>query len=244
MSNCRVALVALALACCSAGAASADTIVFQQDALLPGGATYTSTLDTEVAGAAPSTPAGSLTTLRADLLDPASGGAEVQALIQFGDLFGALPGQIPAGATITSAVLSLYTTNSSNGPIGNIAIYQMTTAWDESSTWNSLSGGVQIGSDTVAVADDDHTVESINVFATFDVLSSVLAWYGGATNDGWVITNDSTDGVQFRSSEWTTNAERPYLTIDFTPIPEPGSLLLAGLAGAGALCARRLRRGR
>ena len=38
--------------------------MFQQDALLPGGATYTSTLDTEVAGAAPSTPAGSLTTLR------------------------------------------------------------------------------------------------------------------------------------------------------------------------------------
>lgn len=242
--SCRFSTLLLAFVLLTAGPASADTIVFQQDGLLPGGGTYTSTLDTEIAGANPATPAGALVTLRADLLEPTSGGAEVQALILFDSLFGALPGQIPFGSTLTAATLTLYTTNASSTPIGNIAVHRMTTGWDESSTWDSLTGGVQLGVDAEAVADDSHTVETLNAFTSFDVLASLQAWFAGGTNDGWVILNDSTDGVQFRSSESTIGSERPYLTVDFIPIPEPGSLLLSGLAGAAALCVRRLRRSR
>jgi hypothetical protein len=169
------------------------------------------------------------------------GGAEVQALLRFDSLFGALPDQIPFGSTINSAVITLFAPNASNAPTGNIAIHQMTTAWDETATWNSLTNGVQIGSETVAGADDSINVLVANASADFDVLASLQAWLGGDTNFGWVITNDSTDGVQFSSSESAIPANRPILTIDFTPVPEPGSLVLAGLAGAAALCVRRLR---
>ena len=244
MPRFRLPIAGLASLLLLAGAAAADTIAFQEGGLLPGGGTYTGTQDTEIAGASPGTSFGSLVTIRADLLDPASGGAEVQALLRFDNIFGVAPDQIPLGATITAAVITLYTTNASNAPTGNIAIYQMTSAWDETSTWNSLTGGVQIGSESEAGADDVHTVPVVNVTTTFDVLASALAWQGGDTNFGWVITNDSTDGVQFSSSDSAVPSQRPLLTIDFIPVPEPGTLTLTGLSAAVALCLRRLRRSR
>lgn len=239
MTRFQLLIAGLASLLLLAGPAPADTIVFQEGALLPGGGPYTGTQDTEIAGASPGSSFGSLVTMRSDLLDPASGGAEVQALLRFDSLFGVAPDQIPAGATITAAVLTLFTTNASNAPTGVISLYQMTTTWDESSTWNSLGGGVQVGSESEAVADDAHSVPTPNATTTFDVLAAVLAWQGGDTNFGWLITNDSTDGVQFSSAEGTTAGNRPMLSIDFIPIPEPGSLTLAGLAAAAALCVRR-----
>lgn len=241
LSQRSLPILCLALALLGANVASADTIVFQEGGLLPGGGTYTGTQDTEIAGASPDSAFGSLVAMRSDLLDPTSGGSEVQALLRFDSLFGVLPDQIPFGATINSAVITLFAPNASNAPTGNIAIHQMTTAWDETSTWNSLTNGVQIGSETVAGADDSINVLVANTSADFDVLASLLAWLGGDTNFGWVITNDSTDGVQFSSSESAVAGNRPMLTVDFTPVPEPGSLVLAGLAGAAVLCMRRLR---
>ncbi len=237
-------ILCLALALFTSGAATADTIVFQEGALLPGGGAYTGTQDTEIAGASSGTSFGSLVTMRTDLLDPTSGGAEVQALLRFDNLIGVAPDQVPFGATITSAVLTLFTTNASNAPIGNIAIHQMTTGWDETSTWDSLTNGVQIGSETLALADDSHSVEVASATTSFDVLASLQAWLGGDTNFGWVITNDSTDGVQFRTSESAIAVDRPLLTVTFIPLPEPGSLTLAGLTAAASLCARRLRSSR
>ena len=59
------------------------------------------------------------------------------------------------------AVLTLEVFNASNSPTGVISVYRMTEAWDESSTWNTLVDGVGIGTDTVAVADDAHTIEVV-----------------------------------------------------------------------------------
>ena len=235
----------LALGLLGANLASADTIIFQEGTLLPGGGAYTGTQDTEIVGAIPATSYGSNDSMRTDLFyDPGSGGAEVQALLRFDSLFGPIPDQIPLTATITSAVITLYATNYSTVPIGNISVYQMTSTWDETSTWNSMVGGVQIGSETEAVADDSHSIESIG-FTSFDVLDSLQAWLGGDSNFGWVIVNDSTDGVEFATSEYTTDTtRRPMLTVTFTPVPEPGSLQLVCLAAVAALCVRRLRRSR
>ena len=241
MSKRSLPILCLALGLFAASAATADTITFQEGGLLPGGGTYTGTQDTEIAGAASGSSFGSLDTIRSDQLDPTSGGAEVQALLRFDGLFGALPDQIPLGSTINSAVITFFATNASSSPTGNIAIYQMTSNWNENSTWDSLTNGVQIGSETVASADDVNSVVFANTTMTLDVLASLQAWLGGDTNFGWVITNDSTDGVQFSSSEAATGANRPMLTVNFTPVPEPGSLLLTGLTGAAALCLRRLR---
>ena len=236
----KSALPAIVLALCSlhVSDAAAITIIFQEGTLLPGGGAYTGTQDTEIQQGDPTNSFGSNGQVRVDSLHL---GGDVQGLLRFDNLFGALPDQIPLGSTIISAVLTLDVIDSSNFPIGTISIFQMTTAWSESSTWNSLVSGVGIGTDTVASADDAHTAELI-ALTTWNVQASLQAWSNGDSNLGWAIFNDDTDGIQFTSSEGATITARPLLTVDFTPVPEPGSLALAGLAGAAALCARRLRR--
>ncbi|HEY8153306.1 MAG TPA: DNRLRE domain-containing protein [Myxococcota bacterium] len=229
----------LALGLVGARDAACVTIAFQDGTLLPGGAPYSNTLDTEIQQGNPTLALGGNLTIRVDAL---FNGGDVQGLMMFGNIFGALPDQIPLGSTINSAVLTLSVFDSSNVPIGTISVYQMTTTWSESSTWNSLTGGVNIGSDTVASPDDAHTVTATGL-TTFDVQASLQAWSSGATNFGWMFSDSSTDSIQFDSSEAATVTARPLLTVDFTPVPEPGSLVLAGLAGAAALCVRRLRRG-
>jgi hypothetical protein len=213
--------------------ASALVLSFQE-----GSGGYTGTQDTEIQLAFPTSSFGADPIVRADA---AFSGGDVQGLLGFDSIFGAGPGQIPLGSVINSAVLTLSVTNSSNSPVGNISVYRMTTAWSESSTWNSLTGGVQVGSETDATPDDVHTVESLGL-TTFDVQAALQAWSGGASNFGWMISNDSGDGLEFESSEAATVSVRPLLTVDFTPVPEPNSLVLSGLAGAAALCLRRLRR--
>jgi hypothetical protein len=230
----------LALALAIARDAACLTISFQNGTLLPGGGTYSDTQDTVIEAGNPTQFFGTDASIRVDTL---FNGGETQALMSFDNIFGALAGQIPLGSTINSAVLTLNVFDSSNVPIGNISVYRMTTAWSETSTWNSLTNGVTITTDTVASADDTHTVESLAP-TTFDVLASLQAWSSGASNFGWAILSDSTDGIQFDSSEGATVSLRPLLTVDYTPVPEPGSLVLAGLAGAAALCLRRLRRSR
>jgi len=217
----------------AASIARAETIVFQEGALLPGGGPYAGTQDTEIEAADPMLPFGSRVAVRSDLDDR---GAETQGLLRFDGLFGALPDQIPPGSTITSAVLTLEVFNSSNVPVGIISLYRMTTAWSESSTWDSLVGGVQVGSETVAVADDAHTTELI-ASTTFDVLPSLQAWAGGDSNFGWVFLNDGTDGMEFWSSEYGTLAVRPMLTVTFVPPETTPSIPALSRYGLGALLA-------
>ena len=236
--------VFLALCLLNARDASSVTIGFREGTLLPGGGTYTGTQDTEIEEGDPTSSFGGSGSVRVDLsFDTGVGIGEVQGLLLFGNLFGALPDQIPLGSTINSAVLTLDITNSSNVPdAGIISVYQMTAAWSESSTWSSLGSGVQIGGgETVATADDAHLAENIAP-TTWNVLSSLQAWSSGATNLGWVLVNSDTDGIAFDSSNAGGVTSRPLLIVDFTTVPEPGSLVLAGLAGAAALCVRRLRR--
>jgi hypothetical protein len=223
----------LALSLSVAHDAACLTLDFQE-----GSSGYTGTQDTEIQLAFPSSSFGGDPIVRADA---AFSGGEVQGLLRFDDIFGAGPGQIPLGSIINSAVLTLDATNSSNAPVGDISVFRMTAAWSESDSWDSLGNGIQIGTETDASADDVHTVESLGA-TSFDVQAALQAWSGGAANQGWVITNTSSDGLEFSSSEAVTVGVRPMLSVDFTPVPEPSSLLLCGLAGAAALCLRRLRR--
>jgi len=213
----------------AAGDAGAETLVFQQGALLPGGAPYAATQDTDVAEAGATLPNGSATVLRSDL---ESFGGETQTLVRFEALFGALPDRIPPGSTIHAATLAFEVFNASNAPAGMISVYRMAMPWNESSTWNSLAGGVDVGSDTLGTPDAAHTVESLGS-TSFDVLESLGAWSAGARNDGWALLNDSTDGVEFWSSEYTEVSLRPRLTVEFTPpaaTPAVPSLSRGGLA--------------
>ena len=119
----------LALGLLGANVASADTIIFQEGALLPGGGPYTGTQDTEIRGSNPATSLGSGDphARRPRRPERRTQTSEAQALLRFDNLFGALPDQIPLGSTITSAVLTLYVTNLQQLAPGNISVYQMTS---------------------------------------------------------------------------------------------------------------------
>ena len=175
------------------------------------------------------------------------GNAESQWLLRFDDIFGALA--VPAGATIHSASLRLFTKDAT---VGTVSVHRMLSGWDASSSWNSLNGGVTPGSDA-AVADDARTGLADERHVVFDVTSSVTAWVNGASNFGWAFLTDSLDG-------WTVQTEmyrsarpvalgrlRPLLTIDYTPVaatapvPLPAAvwLLSAAMCGLGAVARRQ-----
>ncbi|MGV6858953.1 MAG: DUF4347 domain-containing protein, partial [bacterium] len=179
---------------------------------------YSGTQDTEIQQGSASTSFGNATSINVDL-DNGSGVA--QGLIRFDDLFGSGNSQIPAGATITSASLELQVTGPS-AAAANISLHQMLTDWDESSTWNSLSGGVSTD-DVEAKSTADGSVPTPDTTGTITVTgleSSVQAWANGQNpNYGWLINTDNSDGWDFRSSEYATPNLRPRLVVTYTAPP-------------------------
>jgi hypothetical protein len=175
------------------------------------GDNYSGTVDTSINRFSPDRIAGAATTLFVD-----TGSETDQALLVFNSLFGSGPGQIPFGATITNATLTLNTVNSS--PTG-ASLHRMVAGWTEQSTWNSLFDGVQIG--TQAVLQADLVTGAVGKgLGSFDVTASLNAWLSGAAtadeanaaNQGWVFVATSSDGWDFSSSE-SSNA--PMLTVTY-----------------------------
>ena len=185
------------------------------------GVDYSGTIDTTIRQATPRSAPGGALSLFAD----GDVGAQVQALLAFTGLFGNGPGQIPVGATITSATLTLRVSDASTS---SVSMSRMLVDWNELSSWNSLGSGVQIGveaTDTVAIS------SSATGLRTYNVTDSVQAWLSGAAtadqanaaNDGWVFTMSGTDQWAFRSSE---SAVVPVLTVEYS-LDGGGTPLLA-----------------
>ena len=108
--------------------------------------TFGNGVDTYVQQARPTSSYGTATVLKID----GDAGLAVQTLLAFTGLFGDGPGQIPLGATITSAMLTVNVTNSSSA---GATIYRMTADWAATSSWSSLGDGVQVGTETQAAPD-------------------------------------------------------------------------------------------
>ncbi|MEO1498813.1 MAG: Calx-beta domain-containing protein [Planctomycetota bacterium] len=146
-----------------------------------------------------------------------------QGLVQFGDIIGDQPGQIPVGSKINSATLTLEVVNPSNTSM-QMSLYRMLTPWSESTaTWNTFGaiGGVQASegesSDLPpdAILYDSDTSGASATAGIFDVTKSVTFWALGAENYGWMVESSATDGWDFRTKESAQNI-RPRLTVDFT----------------------------
>lgn len=111
------------------------------------------------------------------------------ALIRFLDY------AVPSTSVIQSARLEFYTTDNTPGPVD---VYQMTTDWGATSTWNSFGGdGVTPGAEAAAAPTGSLTgSESFPEMAStaFDVTPALLAWRAGASEFGFGVINTSSDG--------------------------------------------------
>jgi len=231
-----IILAACALAAAGTASAATSTLQFQQG--LNG---YAGAIDTQLRGADPTVNYG----MDAEIgVDASDGGAQTQALIRFDNLFGMGPGQIRPGDTIVSATLTLNITSGGSG----FLLHEMLQAWDANSiTWNSAGNGIQANGVEAAAtsllsvgANDGGTVIPGGVF-TFDFTAPLLRLQAGqGGNLGWALLPwlpDGTNGLDWYSADWVEAAERPLLSVQVTPIPEPASLLLmlAGMLMLGAV---------
>jgi len=196
-----------------------------------GVASYTGTLDTWISEDEGGTSYGGSATLVVDDDTTNSFFAEEegQALLRFENLFQApvtesdpAPTQIPLDATIVSARLLLNLSDDENIGDTTIRIHQMSVGWSEASTWNSLGGGVDVGSETsgqIGTFQGDNDPD-YDFTRTVNVTSSVQDWLAGTTNYGLAIIREQTDfnddGIAIHSSEAGTSTLRPQLSVEFT----------------------------
>jgi len=166
-------------------------------------------VDTQLTAGTPSTPAGSAVAITVDGQSPHAHG-----LISAPALIGVGSGQVPSGAFIASATLSLNCTNAGN----QLAIFRLTQDWTESeATWNSRSSGMPW---TVPGADGPGSNAGVALpgecTATgqrlIDITPFVQEWSNGTPNFGVVLTDTGADGVSFDSSE---SGNTPQLTVTY-----------------------------
>jgi hypothetical protein len=178
------------------------TINFQQ-----GVNGYAATTDTMIQQATPTTAYGATTKLSTDT----GTNANVQTLLSFNDIFGTGPGQIPLGATITSATLTLQTTN---GSAQGASLHRMLTNWMgvPTWTWDSFNNGIQFDGNEAVTAADVSTGAVTVGGRDLNVTNSLQAWSNGAANYGWAFKALGTDGWDFYSAQGAT---KPKLTVTY-----------------------------
>jgi hypothetical protein len=132
---------------------------------------------------------------------------------------------IPAGTTITSAVLSLYSyyPAQTKGTTGAYGVYPVTKAWSDSqTTWNNATTSVAwttAGGDFSATADATSPKQGTAAMCWYpwDVTTRVQAWVNSApSNLGWVIkcTDESKSNQDYFYQADTANATlRPKLVV-------------------------------
>src|SRR5207244_652650 len=141
---------------------------------------YAGAHDTHIRNDQPTASFGATTILSSDLdTDSVTAGNQpVQALVRFDNIIGSAAGQVPTGATIASAKLILFSDSATGGEtVNDIEIHRMLTSWSESSTWNSLGGGVSAnGIEAVASPDFSNAPATLAHPWFFDVTDTLQAW--------------------------------------------------------------------
>lgn len=173
---------------------------------------YTGTIDTFIESDKPTSDNSTATKLVADI-SPVN-----QILIRFDNIFGSAAGQIPWGSTITSASLAVDVENTgANGAL--IELHRVLVPWTDTSNWNSLVAGISINDiEAFTAAESTLSDPSTNGSQTFSGLAASLqAWSNGDANYGWVVTNNNANDWKLRSAEEGTVADRPMLSVNYTP---------------------------
>ena len=247
--------VCAVLVACLAPPAWADTLVLKQGV---GG--YTGCTDTYIAEEDyPGTNHGTVWYMH---LYMQSDDPEASGLVKF-DL-----SPLPAGATITGATLSLWVyqvvdmTSGDWLDVAPIRVRNFKTWTETGATWHLFSGSSLWATpgcesplwDRFAAPDPEtaavqFTRDSlVNRYYHWNVTSAVEDWYADTMqNNGWLVRvlehDGGSEGISLNAKESSSLAYRPYLTIEYVPIPEPATLGLVALGIAG-IAARRKRKTR
>ncbi len=193
-------------------ASRVPTTVAFQDGVSPT-AGYAGTSDTYIWDTNPGTNYGADTSMVVDY-NITTETDQRKALLKF-DL-----SSIPTTATIISAKLDLYVNTEGQG----VLFYKMLTNWTESSTYTSLTSGVDNDGVEATAAEDAVNGYNLDTYTgtmrTNMLVSTVQGWVSNpSSNNGWLIeplhrpAGSNGDGVQFDASEGVTAARHPKLTI-------------------------------
>ena len=153
-----------------------------------------------------------------------------QALVRFDGIVG---GQgIPEGSEILSATLVIDIADDIDTPFYNpsFLVHKVVRGWSESSTWNSLSGGLTVGSDlapSFASFSGDNNPNS-ETMRRIDVTQVVREWMAGTPNWGLAIMpqiiSGNDDGIEIIASENANTILRPRLEVTYRPAAIAGDL--------------------
>ncbi len=206
---------------------------------------YTSTRDSMISQANPSTNYGTDTSA---VVDADNDGEPSQGVVRFDSIFGTTG--IPAGAQIDHAELRLHTSDQTNAQSNNtFRLYRLLKPWAETGiTWNAMTDGFQIDGLEAILGENGAVVPDVqDGYVTFDVTESLAAWAAGAPNNGWVIIDGGTNAWRWDTREASASGDRPRLVVDYRtdtvgPVPEPTTLALL-LPATFLLTPRRPRRG-
>ncbi len=182
---------------------------------------YAGGVDTTLQAASPDVDnsAAPMVSVGLDTDGATAGFQPAQALVQFDDVLGPSPGQIPAGATILSAKLIFWTGNNFGDDItGNlIAVHRMIAPWSPGDTWNSLNAGISHDDVEAAVNPTfTHAPQLVDAPCIFDVTADVAGWLGGAPNHGWALLPTGSDLWVAQSAESGVLTKRPILEVTYT----------------------------
>lgn len=154
---------------------------------------------------------------------------DLRGMITYIDVMGSDDGQVPPGAKIDSATLTM-TVSQLDWGTGTIAIYQILDPSGhgypaESATWTNRNSNpwASAGGDIAGTYDDSISSAGAAVGDTFefDVTDTVQDWADSIQSDpdtdqGWILRYISDGGLLFASSEHATLGWRPKLTVEYS----------------------------
>jgi hypothetical protein len=191
-------------------------------------------------------------------------GGRTRALMLFD-----IANNLPAGATITSASLTVTVIGVPSGGVNStFDLNRLTASWGEGSgtdhggspagagaaTWNNRQGSsgsawTTPGGDFVAAASASRAINGSGGFtftSTTSLVGDVQSWLNNpANNFGWLMRSESetTATTIRRFASRDDSANSPLLTINYTLVPEPGTCALLALGVGAVAWAARHRRG-